>query len=141
MAGPALEGSAQPHNPAGVKDDMLEAIQHTSDQGGKAQDGREIGINQAHHRHRVSCGLAEMQGREALETVRMEMEDVLIGHHNDDNDWEDAAQYNSRRDKQTWQQRVPNLDPNWWPLLLQVIQAYLQWKHSSSVCAVPTTAP
>ncbi|KAI0367348.1 hypothetical protein BV20DRAFT_1037720 [Pilatotrama ljubarskyi] len=106
-------------------------------------------------------GLAEMQGKEVPETFEAEMEDVLVGHHDNDDDWEDVpdsettsaithaiqdilqdrVQYRSRKDKRTWQQRVRNLDANWRPLLPQVVEAYLQWKHGSSVNANAAAAP
>ncbi|KAI0349439.1 hypothetical protein OH77DRAFT_1507473 [Trametes cingulata] len=97
-------------------------------------------------------GLAEIQGKEAPESVETEMEDILtISQYDDENEWEDVpdhetasaisyairdilqdcAQYRSRRDKRTWQQRVRNLDANWRPLMPQVVQAYLRWKHAT----------
>ncbi|KAI0371846.1 hypothetical protein BV20DRAFT_1051440 [Pilatotrama ljubarskyi] len=106
--------------------------------------------------------LAEIQRKEAPESIETEMEDILtIGQYNDDDEWEDVpdhettstisyaiwdilqdrVQYRSRRDKRTWQQRVRNLDANWWPLMPQVIQVYLRWKHGSAIHTTPTAAP
>ncbi|KAI0349069.1 hypothetical protein OH77DRAFT_1507574 [Trametes cingulata] len=161
MAGPALEGSAQPHAPPVLKTicEKRYGIQAIEEEKRKAAE-RLAAIKHAMGSESLR-GLAEMQGKEVPETFEAEMEDVLVGHHDDDDDWEDVpdpettsaithairdilqdrVQYRSRKDKRTWQQRVRNLDANWRPLLPQVVEAYLQWKHGSSVNADAAAAP
>ncbi|KAI0363067.1 hypothetical protein BV20DRAFT_1040098 [Pilatotrama ljubarskyi] len=96
-------------------------------------------------------GLAEMTGQDPLESIEIEMQDILVGNQDDADEWEDVpddeamatithairdilqdrARLRVRRDQRTWKQRVRNADANWRPLLPRIVRAYLDWKQGN----------